>query len=698
MTVWRAHAQPGTEDLTPAQPRIEVTRRRRGGAVLGALLLIGLAMCPGASARSLGVTPAGLAALDPGARSGANTVVVTGIGATVFGVPGRANFIAALGSHETIVGGAGRDELGARGADVTIRAGSGNATIYGGPGGTLVGGTGRNLLVDDKAGAAVLVRGSGTEVVVSGRNDRVLCAAGVRNILIYRGVTATIGATCRADHARVLAAAKVLTSQAPQAPANVSAVTGDGSNGNPFTAPCDDPQNVDCTVSAFPQRTLSGAWANEYVPSYGCPVDHPYLLDHGYSPSFTSWGVGVEIQEDDGAFPIGISITGQKLLHSPFANVFGATLTGYPNSSATNWLWGGTHWYKVVLHCTSDKCHSTDLVGPPLGCGSGGTADRAKAARVATPAGLGLGLAARLAGRDPGSRLGGTTIVVAGPEAQVFAVPHRPNFVMALGSHETVFADGSGTDWAGALGRGVTLRAGNGNDQFYGGPGGTLIGGSGHDQLVDTKGNATVSVRGSGNEVVVWGRNDRVLCAPGARNIVVYRGATDTIDSTCRADHARVGSDAGLRAPGLAQLAAASTIVGDGSSANPYQAPCDQFSKDSCTVNAFPARSLSGLWANEYVPAYLCPDDHPYLYYKGYAPLGTTIPHGVEIQEDWGTPWPIGISITATVKPAGTGLIARAYGTATGPGNSSATNWTTGDHTYKVILHCTSYANLATIF
>ncbi len=620
---------------------------------------------------------------------------MTGKGATVFGVPGRPNFIAALGSDETIVGGSGHDVLGARGVNVTIRAGGGNATIYGGPAGTLIGGSGRDLLVDTKAGASVLVRGSGTEVVVSGRGDRVLCSAGVRNILIYRAVTGTVSATCRGDHAHVLLVSTVLTPRPPQVGASVSAVTGDGSNGNPYTAPCDEPQNVDCTVSAFPQRTLSGSWANEYVPSYGCPVDHPYLLDRGYSPPFTSWGSGVEIKEDDGAFPIDVSITGQKLLQPPLANVFGATLTGYPNSSATNWLWGGTHWYKVVLHCTSDKCHSTDQVGPPPGCGSSGAADRPKTASVAKP--TGIGLAAHLAALDPGARLGGTTIVVTGTGAIVYAVPHRPNVIMALSSRETVLADDSANNQAGALGQDVTLRAGSGNDQLYGGSGGMLLGGSGRDLLTDTKARGTVVVRGSGTEVVVSGRDDHVLCTPGVRNLIIYRGATDRLSATCRA-HARVRSDSSLHAPGLAQLAAASTIEGDGSSATPYKAPCDTFQKASCTVNVFPKRDLNGLWANEYVPAYQCPDDHPYLYNESFAAFGTTIPHGVEIQEDWGQPWPIAISITATVKPAGSDFISRAYGTATGGLNSSATNWTLGNHWYKVILHCTSYANLSTFF
>jgi hypothetical protein len=145
-------------------------------------------------------------------------------------------------------------------------------------------------------------------------------------------------------------------------------VTGDGSNDNPFRAPCDR-GGVDCTVSAFPKRTLSGPWANEFVPAYQCPDGHPYLLDESYAPPFTSWGHGVEIREDQSDFAIGVSISGHKLVDSPYPNdVFGATQTGFPNSSATNWLWGGTHWYKVVLHCTSNACRSTDLVGPPTGC------------------------------------------------------------------------------------------------------------------------------------------------------------------------------------------------------------------------------------------------------------------------------------------------------------------------------------------
>ena len=156
---------------------------------------------------------------------------------------------------------------------------------------------------------------------------------------------------------------------------------GDGSNANPFVAPCDDPQTVDCTITAFPVRSLSGAWANEYVPAYRCPADHQYLLNQGYSPPFTSWGPGVQIMEDQTPNAIGVSIEGNSYFDEPSPpNLFSGTLTGFPNSSAINWLWGGTHWYKVVLHCSSNRCHGTDLVGPPPDCPGAAIDDRAREA------------------------------------------------------------------------------------------------------------------------------------------------------------------------------------------------------------------------------------------------------------------------------------------------------------------------------
>jgi hypothetical protein len=299
----------------------------------------------------------------------------------VYGARGRSNFIAALGSRETIVGGNRNDDLAALGDRVTIIGGGGNDLLYGDRGATLVGGAGNDLLVDRGANATIRA-GSGDVVVVVGRHDRVLCSRGSRNVTVYAGRSASVSSTCRAHHGRVLSLSRLRQPARPVAAAG--AVNGDGSNDHPFVAPCDDPGNVDCTITAFPQRTLSGAWANEYVPAYVCPSDHPYLLNHFYNPPFTSWGPGVEVLRDEvpvWGYPINVSITGNSYFDEPTPpNMFGGTLTGFPNSSATNWAWGGTHWYRLVLHCSSNRCHGTDLVGPPPGCPGCAFADRPRQA------------------------------------------------------------------------------------------------------------------------------------------------------------------------------------------------------------------------------------------------------------------------------------------------------------------------------
>jgi hypothetical protein len=321
-----------------------------------------------------------LTARDPGARVNGDTIVVTGAGAHVYSARGRLNFIAALGSHETIVGGNRGDSLAALGGRVTIIGGGGNDLIYGDRRATLVGGGGQDLLVDRGANATIRA-GSGDVVIASGRHDRVLCSPGSRNVTVYAGRSASVSSTCGAGHGRILSLTRLRQPVRPAAAANV--VNGDGSNDHPFVAPCDDPGNVDCTISAFPQRTLSGAWANEYVPAYKCPSDHPYRLNKNYAPSFNTWGAGVEIVRDEVSglgFPVNVLITGNSYFNEPTPpNLFSGTLTGFPNSSATNWLWGGTHYYRIVLHCSSNRCHGTDLVGPPPGCPSA-IADRPRQA------------------------------------------------------------------------------------------------------------------------------------------------------------------------------------------------------------------------------------------------------------------------------------------------------------------------------
>jgi len=137
---------------------------------------------------------------------------------------------------------------------------------------------------------------------------------------------------------------------------------------------------------------------------------------------------------------------------------------------------------------------------------------------------------------------------------------------------------------------------------------------------------------------------------------------------------------------------AAAGVSGSGTDDRLYVAPCDTPSPfTDCTV-AFPERSLSGLWANERVPAYRCPTDHPFLLNQNYAPAGTLLPRGVEVSGLG----PIGVSIADRAvshvdplyDPTHTWAWYFATGTVTGVGNT-ATNWTLGTASYRVILHCT---------
>jgi hypothetical protein len=140
-------------------------------------------------------------------------------------------------------------------------------------------------------------------------------------------------------------------------------------------------------------------------------------------------------------------------------------------------------------------------------------------------------------------------------------------------------------------------------------------------------------------------------------------------------------------------------ITGSGTNDDPYTTDCFNQGNADCETYGFAPRSLSGGLGNEYVPAYQCPTSHPYLYNQNYAPVGTNIPHGVEIIGLG----PIGVSITATQweeGPAEWDGYIYAYNTATRTGfpDSSATNWSGDTHSYQVILHCTNVRSQASRF
>jgi Ca2+-binding RTX toxin-like protein len=285
--------------------------------------------------------------------------------------------------------------------------------------------------------------------------------------------------------------------------------------------------------------------------------------------------------------------------------------------------------------------------------------------------------------RDPGKRLGGNTIVVTGNGTRIVGVPHRPNFIIALGNGDTIVAGGR-NDQIGALGRNVTLVAGTvGHELLIGGTGGkVIVDGAGHDLTMEMAPRATIVVSSPADRIVVQGRNDRVECAGESSHDVIYAGATDRVDASCAKRHDRVLPTSDIRplvqSP-RGRQAVGSYVSGSGSNDDPYAGFCASY-VDVCTPGPFAARSLTGLWTNEYVPAYKCPSTQPYLRAVDYAPAGTKLPRGVEVKGLG----PIGVSITGvSTDPGG-----RANGTLTGGTDSSATNWTTGTASYEIVLHC----------
>jgi Ca2+-binding RTX toxin-like protein len=366
--------------------------------------------------------------LDPGARLGANSQVATATRARLTGVRGRVNFMMGLASRQRIVGGASHDQLGAHGAagarihgaqghDLIhggrghqrlhggaghdfihgghghdrihaghghdrihaghghdmIRGGHGHDRIHGGAGrDRLMGGPGRDRLID-RQGATVAVPGPGRNHVdvADGNRDRVACAAGSTNrIVVDRGDR--LHPNCRAASASSVSYRRPPNgagAQPPEAPAAHAAqsVSGDGSNDNPYVAECTQPQYVICHTPYFTARSLTGLWANEYVPAHQCPPSHPFLYDENYAPAGTALPQGVAVL---GLGPIGVSITGVKMKRVTVNEITSiytiGTSTGWPNSSATNWEID-TNSYQVQLFCTSDTDYAvfTGYVNPP---------------------------------------------------------------------------------------------------------------------------------------------------------------------------------------------------------------------------------------------------------------------------------------------------------------------------------------------
>ncbi len=123
-----------------------------------------------------------------------------------------------------------------------------------------------------------------------------------------------------------------------------------------------------------------------------------------------------------------------------------------------------------------------------------------------------------------------------------------------------------------------------------------------------------------------------------------------------------------------------------------WKKQCDEFKEHypygsfALCLMAFPSRPLTGFWDGEQpLPAYACPLLHPnnhtgdgwHLENADYAPGGTALPLGVEVRGLG----PIGVYIPyPTDKQQGENQ--------TSQRDSSATSWSTGTHSYQVVLHC----------
>jgi hypothetical protein len=329
----------------------------RPGSITLALSALSALALTGASAQaSTGDLAKQLRKLDPGARLGGESIVGTRPGQQLHGVHGRPNFIVALGDGETIHGASINDQLGAapHAQDVKIIApAKGHSLIVGGPGSRIVvSGKGHNLIYSHAAGATIVLESPGNEVIADGPHDRIVCADHASHELIEVAKGVRVSKSCKGHHNEIEPAPAPLSARSAAASeASSATVLGSGTNEDPYMPDrCDEiGPRLTCIVR-FPARTLRGFWANEHVPAYECPVTDRYLVDIDYAPAGTQLPPGVEVQV---LGPIGVTIDGVSSHGRSYGGIpyAAGTLTGFGNSSATNWTFGDAA-YSIVFHCS----------------------------------------------------------------------------------------------------------------------------------------------------------------------------------------------------------------------------------------------------------------------------------------------------------------------------------------------------------
>jgi hypothetical protein len=307
-------------------------------------------------------------------------------------------------------------------------------------------------------------------------------------------------------------------------------------------------------------------------------------------------------------------------------------------------------------------------------------------------------LAMHLHQLNPGGLVGGKSIVGTKPAQQLHGSHGKPNFIIALEDGETIHGASTNDELGvGNHAKDVKIVApANGHSLIHAGPGGTIVAsGKGHNLIISHSKGATIILDSPGDEVIADGSDNRIICLKHAGHELIEIAKGEMVSKRCRGHHDQIqhldaAPSSGAHTSATAHRSA--FVGGNGSNEAPFNGNCDEgmgFETD-CTVSSFPSRTLNGFWANEYVPAYECPGGHPFLLNVSYAPYGTTLPNGVQVQGLG----PIGVSIRGTADTPLDATVTfnteyRETRTLTGFPWSSATNWTIEPRSYRVILHCT---------
>jgi hypothetical protein len=314
-------------------------------------------------------------------------------------------------------------------------------------------------------------------------------------------------------------------------------------------------------------------------------------------------------------------------------------------------------------------------------------------------------LAKHLHKLDPGGKVGGKSIVGTKPKQELHGSHGKPNFIVALGDGETIHG-ASKNDQLGALGDGAKIVPSNhGHSLIVAGPHSKIVvPGKGHNLIVSHAKGATIVLESPGDEVIANGPHDRIVCAKHANHELIEVAKGEKVSKSCRGHHNEIEPLASSSVSARSSAATAhASVEGEGTNSHPFIAPCENPSQVDCTVNGFaprlvPCPGINCLWGTENVPVYRCPGrvnvdtggephviDHPYLLNQNYAPAGTHLDNGVEV-DGLGDVGALIHTINTPETFQGTGF----FRVETSSVDSTVTNWTLGFQHYTVILHCTS--------